>query len=92
MSSRFLDLSPSKRGAYSAQPQGDLAAARPLLERARAIREKVLGPEHPDTATSFNNLASLLVDQGDLATARPLLSARWRSGRRCSALNIAIPQ
>ena len=47
--------------------QGSLAAyaqARPLFERALAIREKALGPEHPDTATSLNNLASLLQDAG----------------------------
>ena len=49
------------------------AGARPLFERALAIREKVLGPEHLDTATSLNNLAMLLKDQGDLAGARPLL-------------------
>ena len=46
--------------------------ARPLYERALAIREKLLGPEHPDTATSLNQLALLLQDQGDLAGARPL--------------------
>jgi tetratricopeptide (TPR) repeat protein len=50
-----------------------LVGARPLLERALAIREKVLGSEHPDTATSLNNLASLVHAQGDLAGARPLL-------------------
>jgi tetratricopeptide (TPR) repeat protein len=48
-------------------------AARPLSERALAIWEKVLGPEHPNTSTSLNNLAALLKDQGDLAGARPLL-------------------
>jgi Tetratricopeptide repeat len=37
-----------------------------------AIREKALGPEHPDTATSLTNLAVLLNDQGDLAAALPL--------------------
>jgi hypothetical protein len=31
--------------------QGDVAGARPLCERALAIYEKVLGAEHPDTAT-----------------------------------------
>jgi Tfp pilus assembly protein PilF len=46
--------------------------ARPLFERALAIREKALGPEHPDTTTSLNNLAVLLQDQGDPARARPL--------------------
>ena len=59
-------------------------------ERALAIREKALGPEHPDTATSLNNLACLLLAQGDLADARPLMNARWRSGRRCSAPSIPI--
>jgi tetratricopeptide (TPR) repeat protein len=46
--------------------------ARRLYERALAIREKVLGPEHPDTATSLAGLAVLLQDQGDLVGARPL--------------------
>jgi tetratricopeptide (TPR) repeat protein len=46
--------------------------ARPLKERALAMRENALGPEHPHTATSLNNLALLLQDQGDLAGARPL--------------------
>ncbi len=32
----------------------------------------MLGPEHPDTATSLNNLAGLLQAQGDFAGARPL--------------------
>ena len=32
----------------------------------------MLGPDHPDTATSLNNLAGLLKDQGELAAARPL--------------------
>jgi tetratricopeptide (TPR) repeat protein len=51
---------------------GTYLAARPLYERALEIREKVLGPEHPETATSLNNLAALLHAQGDLAGARPL--------------------
>ena len=51
---------------------GDLAGARRLCERALAICEKALGPEHPDTATNLNSLALLLQAQGDLAGARPL--------------------
>jgi Tetratricopeptide repeat len=39
-----------------------------------AIREKVLGSQHPDTPASLNNLALLLKDQGDLAAAQPLAS------------------
>jgi tetratricopeptide (TPR) repeat protein len=52
------------RAAYS--------QAAPLLRDALAIREKALGPEHPNTAQSLNNLAALLRDQGDFAGARPL--------------------
>jgi tetratricopeptide (TPR) repeat protein len=52
---------------------GDYAAAQPLLERALAIYEHTLGPQHPATAVSLNNLAGLLEDQGDYAAARPLL-------------------
>jgi tetratricopeptide (TPR) repeat protein len=46
--------------------------ARPLYENALAIREKVLGPEHPDTVESLNNLACMLRDHGDLAGSRTL--------------------
>ncbi len=52
---------------------GDDAAARPLFERAIAINEQALGPHHPDTATSLNNLAVLFSSVGDYAAARPLL-------------------
>ena len=48
------------------------AEARTLFERALAIWEKELGPDHPDTASSLNNLGYLLQAQGDLAGARPL--------------------
>jgi tetratricopeptide (TPR) repeat protein len=53
-------------------PRAAYAQARPLYERALAIYETALGPEHPNTATSLNNLAYLLRDQGDFAGARPL--------------------
>src|ERR1019366_2998202 len=48
------------------------AKARPLHERALAICEKSLGPEHPHTAASLDHLALLLEDQGNLVGARPL--------------------
>jgi tetratricopeptide (TPR) repeat protein len=51
---------------------GNYSEARIYSERALAIREQVLGPEHPDTALSLNNLAGLLRAQGDYAAARPL--------------------
>jgi tetratricopeptide (TPR) repeat protein len=52
------------RAAYSRAAQ--------LLRDALAIREKVLGPEHSETAESLDYLALLLRDQGDYAGARPL--------------------
>ena len=52
--------------------QSDLAGAWPLFERALTIREKALGPEHPDTAQSLNNIGFLRMAQSDLAGARPL--------------------
>jgi len=36
------------------------------------IKEKVLGVDHPSTATSLNNLALLLNDKGDYEGAEPL--------------------
>jgi tetratricopeptide (TPR) repeat protein len=53
--------------------RGELEVARPLHERALEIRERVLGPDHPDTATSLNNLDLLLRDQGQPEAARALL-------------------
>ena len=55
---------------YHLQMVADYTGARPYLERALAIREKVLGGEHPDTALSLNNLGALLQAMGDLAGAR----------------------
>jgi hypothetical protein len=46
--------------------------------RARPMWEAVLGPEHPNTATSLNNLGSLLQAQGDLAGAWPYLERALR--------------
>jgi tetratricopeptide (TPR) repeat protein len=53
--------------------QGQYADAIPLAERALAIREKVLGAEHPDVATSLNNLALLYRAMGNYPQAEPLL-------------------
>jgi tetratricopeptide (TPR) repeat protein len=59
-------------GSYRCRALAAYAQARPLYERALAIREKARGPDHPNTATSLNNLAGLLQAQGDLPGARPL--------------------
>ncbi len=60
--------------------QGKYQEARPLMQRALAIREKVLGPEHPDTAGSLNKLAMLYFTLGQYDQALPLY-------RRALAIN-----
>jgi tetratricopeptide (TPR) repeat protein len=48
---------------------GAYEKAEPLYLKALKIREKVLGEEHPDTATSYNNLAVFYYGQGDFERA-----------------------
>jgi tetratricopeptide (TPR) repeat protein len=52
--------------------QGRYEEAEPLLQRALDIVEKVRGPEHPNTATSLNNLAELYYAQGRYEEAERL--------------------
>jgi tetratricopeptide (TPR) repeat protein len=46
---------------YRDQEQFNLAQAEPLLQRALAIREKIFGSGHPDTALTLSNLALLFL-------------------------------
>ena len=62
----------ANRLGYYLNQIADYTAARPLLEQALAIHEQTLGPMHPNTASSLNNLAELLKTQGDYAAAQPL--------------------
>ena len=55
------------------QNQGAYAKAEPLYLRALAIREKALGPDRPDTATSLKNLGYLYKEHGSYSKAEPLL-------------------
>ena len=48
------------------------AEAIPFAQRSLAIREKALGPDHPEVAQSLNNLALLYEAQGRYADAEPL--------------------
>ena len=66
---RLLD----RLAAYRQYALGAFAQARPLYERALALREKRLGPDHPDTAETLNNFALSQREEGNLEAARPLL-------------------
>jgi tetratricopeptide (TPR) repeat protein len=59
--------------AYYLKQVAQYAEAEPLYERAIAIGEKTLGPEHPDLAIMLNNLALLYSVQGKYDEAEPLL-------------------
>ncbi|MDR0469050.1 MAG: toll/interleukin-1 receptor domain-containing protein [Peptococcaceae bacterium] len=49
--------------------QGDYAKAMEWYLKALAIAEKVLGTEHPDTATTYHNIAGIYRKQGDYPKA-----------------------
>jgi len=57
-----LGLLFKKSGDYASkldQAMGEYAKAEPLLLEALQIRQKALGPEHPDTARSLDDLGEL---------------------------------
>jgi tetratricopeptide (TPR) repeat protein len=60
------------RQAQEQHARGHYRAAQTLCERALAIRRKALGEDHPDTASSYNNVAYNLQAQGKYAAAQPL--------------------
>ena len=54
------------------ESSGNYARGILVAEKALEVAEKNVGPNHPDTATSLNNLASLYDDQGEYVKAEPL--------------------
>ena len=61
--------------------QGRYGEAEPLYQEALAMRKRLLGDEHPDVATSLNNLALLYNNQGRYGEAEPLYQealAMWK--------------
>lgn len=44
--------------------QGRYTEAIPVAQEALSVAEKALGPDHPDVATSLNNLAELYTEMG----------------------------
>lgn len=58
---------------YYLRFRAEYGKARPYYQRALAIREKALGPDHPDIASTLNNLAILAYYEGDYAAAVRLM-------------------
>jgi hypothetical protein len=57
---------------YLDEAKADYAQAESLFQCSLAIREKILGIDHPDVAVSLNNLAELYRIQGQYEQAEPL--------------------
>ena len=53
---------------------------------------KALGPEHPDTATSLNNLALLLEQQGRYVEAEPLFRRALAISEKAWVRSIPTPR
>ena len=58
--------------AFVAHSQGKYDQAAPFLRRALEIRERVLGPEHPDVGLALASLAETYLLQRKYAQAEPL--------------------
>jgi len=58
--------------------RGMYSQAEELSRRAFDGRERVLGPEHPATLTSMNNLGIMLAAGAMAALLKLFIGARWR--------------
>ena len=58
--------------ANNYRDKGDYTKALQMSERALAISEQSLGPQHPDTARSLGSLANCYQSMGDYTKALPL--------------------
>jgi tetratricopeptide (TPR) repeat protein len=77
LAAALMGLSDARRHMGAAAADGEPAARESL-----ALRERLLGPDHPDTGESLVNLAKLLRDRGQADAAEPLLVralALWRA-------------
>ncbi len=59
--------------ANALEAKGDYGKAAALWEQVLAWREQAQGPDHPDTATSLNNLGMLYIQESVFTKAEPLL-------------------
>ncbi len=60
---------------------GAISKGRAFYLKALKIREKVLGEEHPHTATSYGNLAGLYEIMGENKKAEPLYITSFKDKR-----------
>jgi CHAT domain-containing protein/tetratricopeptide (TPR) repeat protein len=68
--------------SLAVEAQGKYAQAQPLYEKALEIRRRLLTDDHPQTASSYSNLACNLNRQGKYAAAQPLFERALEIRRR----------
>jgi serine/threonine protein kinase/tetratricopeptide (TPR) repeat protein len=61
---------------------GLFADAEAQLRRALLMRRSVLGENHPDVASSLDDLAALMLEKGDYSAAEPLYRSALAMNRR----------
>ena len=64
------------------EAQGAVSQAEPWYEECLSICRDRLGEEHPDVATSLNNLAGLYASQGRYSEAEPLYEQALEQNKR----------
>jgi tetratricopeptide (TPR) repeat protein len=67
----YLSLRTMREQTERLVVQGKYSQAQPLYEKALEIDLRLLGAEHPDTATSHSGVAFNLFNQGKYAAAQP---------------------
>jgi len=66
------DVAALNKQAVQLYGQGKYKEATVIADKAVALAERVLEPEHPDTLASVDNLAALYQAQGRYGEAEPL--------------------
>ncbi len=80
----------SRRGREPEQPCGAVPISRPLcsgraaVQAALTIREKSLGPDNADVATSLSDLAECTTPKAGMRRPSRYTIARWRSMKKPS--------
>ena len=72
---RSIGVSEARARARAGATVSGLTEAENMYRRALGIQERTLGPDHPATALTLNNLGGLLATRGDFAQAEQMQRA-----------------
>lgn len=71
----------------TAEPKQTYGLIVGIEKQALQMKRQLLGEEHPDVATSLNNLAGLYSSQGRYSQAEPLYQQALEICERCLGVN-----